>query len=224
MIGKHSREMDQRVFILSRRRRFPVRLFSRALLIVALAAACSAGSQLVSQTNELSSLTLEDFGKTDSDHLTVYGVRIGMSLEEAKRVLGTQNLNLEEDFGTWGIAHKNGQFAGVAVDLADHKVVEISFWVKTWEQRNVILSEYAARSSGNLRAFFESYSDEVRLKVWGPTERLVLGDGPGSAEYDYKYPDRGVRLNVLQNKAPVPRLNLYEISLFPVSHQKEIAQ
>ncbi len=180
-----------------------IALFGGLLVCLVWAQSKDGFTQKLARVRELRSIQLSQLSNLKSTDLQVYGLQVGTPLSQIKRRVATYGLRVagsEDAIGLFAISKAvppPGIYSGVDASVEDGAISWIRIISKTrMNDPRDPQTLYVSRMLPELRSFFEHYSDEVRLKVFGPTERSLNVESGSFRQYLYDYPERGIQLDV----------------------------
>ncbi len=147
---------------------------------------------------EFKNLSIDALADKRASELEIYGVHIGMTVEEMRlKILGAQ-MTARIFADMWGVSGKDptGQETDAGVDMMEQKgkIVAIRISPRASDSVNDEQVEYVASMSTTLRRFFEAYTDSERIRIFGKPDAIKPFDNGIYRETSYVYVDRGFRL------------------------------
>lgn len=168
---------------------------SFALTLVIFWVACTA---LSAGTLDITQVDLFSLKGWDSNRVSVDGLRLRMNLTNASQTLSTGGLALFDSAArtTCGVTSLSCYVASRATDggtviislSGDARVASI--YVGVPEDPATLPSTIAGRFKGMTRRFFFHYSDELRLKLLGPPDRVKKSPTTDAMQGQMYYYDR----------------------------------
>lgn len=156
-------------------------------------------SNLLARSFAITNVDIFSLKSWNSTQVSVEGLRLGMSLKEAKAGLSANGLNLYDQGdqktcrATSHLCYasqeptQGGTIIGVELGPSSQIV---SIVLEIPENPATLPESIASRFKGMTRRFFFSYSDELRLKLLGPADRVKKSPATAPLQGQIYYYDR----------------------------------
>jgi len=169
---------------------------------------------------ELASVSPEQLGQLDSDSIAIYGLALGISESEVRRVVATHHLHAiklgPQSIGLFEV--NGGDSTGIDIFLERGKVAQIVLDLRTrFYDKAMPQSKYLDRMSPALRMLFEDDPNRL-MSILGTSKGKRTFDNGYHRKYVYEYPARGLQLVIfsfLDRKQNVWIDQLSSVHFFP---------